>query len=106
MTRSFYHRLMRSGVRIYEYKPGFIHAKSYIADDRYAMIGTINLDYRSLVHHFENGVWMYRCECIADLKADLLATLQKSMEVTPEMLKTNLFSRFVRSVVRIFAPML
>jgi cardiolipin synthase len=56
MTRSFYHRLMKSGVRIYEYKPGFIHAKSYIADDDYAMIGTINLDYRSLVHHFENGV--------------------------------------------------
>ena len=71
MTRSFYHRLMKSGVKIYEYKPGFIHAKSYIADDEYAMIGTINLDYRSLVHHFENGVWMYRCDCIRDLKADI-----------------------------------
>jgi cardiolipin synthase len=106
MTRSFYHRLMKAGVKIYEYKPGFIHAKSYIADDRYAMIGTINLDYRSLVHHFENGVWMYLCDSIRDLKADLLATLQKSMEITPDMLKTNPISRFVRSVVRIFAPML
>ena len=59
MTRSFYHRLMAAGVKIYEYEPGFIHAKSYLVDDDYAMIGTINLDYRSLVHHFENGV----CNC-------------------------------------------
>ncbi len=106
MTRSFYHRLMKAGVGIYEYTPGFIHAKSYIADDAYAMIGTINLDYRSLVHHFENGVWMYRCDCIGDLKADIEETLTKSIEVTPDMLKAGLFTRFVRSVVRIFAPML
>ena len=106
MTRSFYHRLMKSGVKIYEYKPGFIHAKSYIADDEYAMIGTINLDYRSLVHHFENGVWMYQCESIKDLKKDIEETMAKSIEVTPDMLKTGLFTRFVRSIVRIFAPML
>ncbi|MBQ7840643.1 MAG: cardiolipin synthase [Lachnospiraceae bacterium] len=60
MTQSFYPRLMAAGVKIYEYVPGFLHAKSYLVDDEYAMIGTINLDYRSLVHHFENGVWMYR----------------------------------------------
>ena len=106
MTRSFYHRLMKSGVRIYEYKPGFIHSKSYIADDEYAMIGTINLDYRSLVHHFENGVWMYRCDSINDLKTDIEETMAKSIEVTPDMLRTGLVTRFVRSVVRIFAPML
>jgi len=106
MTRSFYHRLMKSGVKIYEYKPGFIHAKSYIADDEYAMIGTINLDYRSLVHHFENGVWMYRCESIKDLKSDIDETMAKSIEINPDMLKTGLFTRFIRSVVRIFAPML
>ncbi len=63
MTQSFYPRLMAAGVKIYEYEPGFIHAKSYVADDKTAMIGTINLDYRSLVHHFENGVWMYDCNC-------------------------------------------
>lgn len=106
MTKSFYHRLMKAGVRIYEYTPGFIHAKSYIADDEYAMIGTINLDYRSLVHHFENGVWMYRCDSISALKKDIDETLEKSEEVTPDMLKTGLFTRFVRSIVRIFAPML
>ena len=106
MTRSFYHRLMKSGVKIYEYKPGFIHAKSYIADDEVAMIGTINLDYRSLVHHFENGVWMYKCSSIKDLKADVEDTMAKSIEITPDMLKTGLLTRFIRSVVRIFAPML
>ena len=106
MTRSFYHRLMKSGVRIYEYKPGFIHAKSYIADDEYAMIGTINLDYRSLVHHFENGVWMYKCDCIKDMKRDIEETMEKSIEVSSDMMKTGLITRFVRSVVRIFAPML
>lgn len=106
MTRSFYARLMEAGVQIYEYEPGFVHAKSYLADDEYAMIGTINLDYRSLVHHFENGVWMYRCEAIKDLKADIEETMSKSIPVTPDVIKTNLLQRFIRSVVRIFAPML
>jgi len=106
MTRSFYFRLMRAGVRIYEYEPGFIHAKSYISDDKYAMIGTINLDYRSLVHHFENGVWMYKCDVIADIKADIESTLEKSIEMNTSMLKTNGLMRFIRSLVRIFAPML
>ncbi|MBQ8539904.1 MAG: cardiolipin synthase [Clostridia bacterium] len=106
MTRSFYPRLMAAGVKIYEYEKGFIHAKSYIADDSYAMIGTINLDYRSLVHHFENGVWMYECEVIGDLKKDIDETLEKCIEITPDKIKTNLFQRALRAVVRIFAPML
>ena len=106
MTRSFYQRLMSAGVKIYEYEPGFIHAKSYLVDDDYAMIGTINLDYRSLVHHFENGVWMYKCEANRALKADITDTLNKCIEITPDMLKTNLLQRFICAVVRIFAPML
>ncbi|MBQ8831242.1 MAG: cardiolipin synthase [Oscillospiraceae bacterium] len=106
MTKSYYKRLIDAGVEIYEYEPGFIHAKSYLCDDDIAMTGTINLDYRSLVHHFENGVWMYGCSCIPDLKADILDTLDKSVRVTPDMMKTNLLQRFIRSVVRIFAPLL
>jgi len=106
MTRSFYPRLMAAGVKIYEYEPGFIHAKSYLVDDDYAMIGTINLDYRSLVHHFENGVWMYHCDSIADLKKDMEVTLERSIPVTKSMLKTSLMQRFICAVVRIFAPML
>lgn len=97
---------MSAGVKIYEYEPGFIHAKSYLVDDDYAMIGTINLDYRSLVHHFENGVWIYKCEANKSLKADIEDTLAKCIEVTPDMLKTNLLQRFICAVVRIFAPML
>ena len=106
MTQSFYPRLISAGVKIYEYEPGFIHAKSYLADDDYAMIGTINLDYRSLVHHFENGVWMYRCEVIKSLKTDIEDTFTKCIQITPDMLKTSLLQRFIRAVVRIFAPML
>ena len=69
------------------------------------MIGTINLDYRSLVHHFENGIWMYKCNAVTALKKDMDETLVKCMEVTPDMLKTSLLHRFICAVVRIFAPM-
>jgi cardiolipin synthase len=106
LAKTHYKLLNEAGVRIYEYTPGFIHAKSYLVDDNQAMIGTINLDYRSLVHHFENGVWMYDCDTIKCLKDDMKDTLSKSIEVTNEMLKTTLMQRFVRAVVRIFAPML
>ncbi len=106
MTRSFYPRLMRAGVEIYEYEPGFIHGKNYIADDKYGMIGTINLDYRSLVHHFENAVWMYRCSAIADMKEDFENTLKMCIKVKPNMLRLKLSQRFLYSLVRIFLPLL
>lgn len=106
MTRSYYARLMRAGVEIYEYSPGFIHAKSYLADDTSAMIGTINLDYRSLVHHFENGVWLYQVPAINDLKKDIEETLGKCRRVSDAELTPNIFVRFFRAVVRIFAPLL
>lgn len=106
MTKSYYKRLVDCGVKIYEYTPGFIHAKAWISDDKFAVIGTINLDYRSLVHHFENGIWMYNCECIKDIKSDIVDTLAKSEEIMPNMIKTNIFNRLFRAIVRIFAPML
>ena len=106
MTRSFYHRLMDAGVKIYEYEPGFIHAKTYVADGRYALIGTVNLDYRSLAHHFEDGVWLYQAHCIAEVKRDLDRTVAVSTRVTPEMLKSGRISRIFRSLIRIFAPMM
>ena len=106
MTRSFYPRLMDAGVEIYEYESGFVHAKNYLVDDEYAMIGTINLDYRSLVHHFENGVWMYKTACLADIKKDMLETLNKSIKISKEMATPNLWQRAFRSLVRIFAPLL
>lgn len=106
MTRSFYPRLLGCGVRIYEYTPGFIHAKCYLSDDRYAVIGTVNLDYRSLVHHFENGVWMYQSTVLPDIKSDLQDTLNRSQEITLADCKTGLAQRAFRSVVRMFAPLL
>ena len=106
MTRSFYPRLLRAGVKIYEYEPGFVHAKSYLVDGKYAMIGTINMDYRSLVHHFENGVWLYRSAVINDMRADMEDTLQKSIPVGEDMIKTNFLQKLFRAVVRIFSPLM
>lgn len=106
MTRSYYPRLLKAGVEIYEYKEGFMHLKSYLADDRFGMIGTINLDYRSLVHHFENGVWLYDCDCLADLKRDMEETLEKCVRIYPENLKHNLANRFFCSLIKIFAPLM
>ena len=106
MTRSHYQRFLKAGVDIYEYEPGFIHAKSYLVDDEYAMVGTINMDYRSLVHHFENGVWMYRCSCIRDIREDFARTLAVSLKVDENMMKPSLVKRLLRSLVKIFSPLL
>lgn len=106
MTKTYYERLMKAGVKIYEYEKGFVHAKCYLVDDEIAMVGTINMDYRSLVHHFENGVWLYNADCLADIKSDIVSTIEQSIFVNPNGVKTNLFKRFVRCIVRIFAPLL
>ncbi len=106
MTRSFYHRLRAAGVKIYEYEPGFLHAKVYLSDDTCAMVGTVNLDYRSLVHHFENGVWMYKTACLSDIRADFEDTLRKSIPMTGDGKKPSFFARVFRAVVRIFSPLL
>lgn len=106
MTRSSYRRFIESGAKIYEYTPGFIHAKMYVSDDELAMIGTINLDYRSLVHHFENGVWLFRCGVIEDIKADISDTISKSQRIETDSINDTLSQKFVRAVVKIFAPML
>ena len=106
MTKSNYTILMKSNVKIYEYLPGFIHAKSYISDDKVGMIGTINLDYRSLTYHFENGVWMYNDKVILDMKKDFLDTCDKSLLMNNQKIKDNLFTRVIRSIVRIFSPLL
>ena len=106
MTRSFYNRFLKCGVEIYEYEPGFIHAKNYLIDDEYAMLGTINLDYRSLVHHFENGVLMYKTDIIKDIKADFDETLKKCIKVTEDVNKIGVFRKLIRSFIRIFSPLM
>ena len=105
MTRSHYNRLMRAGVKIYEYESGFVHAKTYLSDDETAMIGTVNMDYRSLVHHFENGVWIYKHKVIKDIKRDFLDTQDKSIAFEVGMVKENVFQRAVRAFVKIVSPL-
>ena len=106
MARSAYDLLMKSGVEIYEYEPGFVHGKLYISDDKIGMIGTINLDYRSLTHHFENGVWIYNDNVIIDMKNDYINTLKKCIFMNDEKLKVNIFKKIIRSIVKIFSPLL
>lgn len=106
LTKSSCEYLMKSGVKVYEYEPGFVHAKSYISDDKVGMIGTINLDYRSLTHHFENGIWIYNDQIILDMKKDYLQTLEKSIFMNEKEIKNGIFRRALRTIVRIFAPLL
>lgn len=106
MTRNSYQKLLDAKVKIYEYEKGFIHAKSYICDDLFAIVGSINLDYRSLVHHFENGVWIYNHEVIADIKKDFETTEENSIKIEKEMLKENIFVKTFKSLINIFSPLL
>lgn len=106
MTQSYYKRLTEAGVRIFEYEPGFVHAKVYLSDDEYGIVGTINLDYRSLVHHFENGVWLYKHEVLAQIKADMDSTMKQSIEMTEDNVKNTIVQRIIRALVRALSPML
>lgn len=105
MSRSFYQVLLTGGVKIYEYTPGFIHAKSLVCDDRAATVGTVNLDYRSLFLHFENNSLFYRGSIVARVKEDFLATQSQCRAV--EACDTKRYSRrwIVDGVLRIFAPL-
>mgnify|MGYP002855246422 CR=1 FL=1 len=107
MTRSFYSGLVQGGVRIFEYTPGFCHCKMSVSDDRVATCGSINLDYRSLYHHFENGCLYYDCKAVSDTKKDFENILNECREVT-EVYRTGR-SRFLRIwqlILRLIAPLL
>lgn len=106
MTRSVCLQLMKHGVKIYEYTPGFIHAKSYISDDEYGIIGTMNLDYRSLDHNFENGIWIYNDKVILDMKQDFVDTMNKSQYMNNEKPKHKLIAKLINILVKIFSPLL
>ena len=84
VTRSYYHVLCKNGVQIYEYTPGFCHCKMCVSDDERAICGTINLDYRSLYHHFEDGVFLCNCETVFDIKSDFEEMLVQSHNVSEE----------------------
>ena len=105
-TRSYYRPLIRAGVRIFEYKDGFMHAKTFVSDDTVATVGTVNLDFRSLYLHFECGTCLYRTSSIKDMKQDYLETLESCREITEKDCKANVFVSFLRSICRIFAPLM
>lgn len=107
LTRSFYKNLVENGVKIYEFEKGFIHAKNCICDDEFVVIGSINLDYRSLYLHFECAVWTYGAPIITDVKEDFENTLKQSLKITPEWVKSrNLITRILQSLLRLFAPLM
>lgn len=105
MSRSFYQVLLNGGVKIYEYTPGFVHAKGSMFDDRVATIGTVNLDYRSLFLHFENNSLFYRSSVISKIKADFLATQEKCVEVEPYDARQYSYRWAIDGLLRIFAPL-
>lgn len=107
VTRSYYEMLLKAGVRVYEYTPGFIHAKNFMSDDQYGVVGTINLDFRSLYLHYECAVWMYRSSAVAQIKEDFLRTMAQSEEITIAAVKKRTAIERVRlAVLRVFAPMM
>lgn len=107
LTQSYYEQLIQYGVKIYQYTPGFIHAKCFVCDDKIATVGTVNLDYRSLYLHFECGVFLYRSQAVMQLKEDALDTIAKSREITQEFCRgRNIFIQALQSVLRLFAPLL
>ncbi len=107
MSRSFYPGLLKAGVKIYEYVPGFLHAKSLVCDDDVAYVGSCNMDYRSFYLHYECGAILYESDCIADIKQDYLTTLKECKPISYETATDVTFlTKIARSIIRVFAPLL
>lgn len=104
LTRSYYRPLIEAGIKIYEYTPGFLHAKTFIADDKVATVGTINLDYRSLYLHFETSTMFYYHPVIHDIKADMEESISQSRLISLADLKVGLFEKLWDAVLRLIAP--
>lgn len=107
ITRSYYDALVLQGVRIYEYTPGFCHGKMCVADDEVAVVGTINLDYRSLYLHFENGVFLFDCPAVGSIRKDFDSTFAQSEDVTEKYRqRKSVLGRIGSSILRLVAPLL
>ena len=105
VTQYNYYDLLEAGVKIYEYTPGFIHSKFFVSDDRVATVGTVNMDYRSFIMHFECGVWMCDNETVYEIKDHFNSLLLQCEEMTLEkMKKSSIFVRLKRSILHLFAP--
>lgn len=105
LTRSYFPHLLRAGVKIYSYTPGFLHAKTWLVDDRIAAVGTVNLDYRSLYLHFENSVLIYGGAVLDDVRRDLAEIEKESAAVTLADCRTGFFGTLYSAVLRLVAPL-
>ncbi|WEG73124.1 cardiolipin synthase [Vagococcus intermedius] len=107
LTRSNYEQLLEAGVRIFEYTPGFIHSKTFVVDDQYATVGTVNMDYRSLFLHVECGVWMYQTTAVAEVYQDFVEVEKICDEITLEKARDiNWLTHLGRAVLNVFAPLM
>ena len=106
LTRSYYPSLLRAGIKIYEYTPGFIHAKSYLVDDEVGIVGTINMDYRGLFLHMEDAALMIGCKALQKLKTDYLVTFQESHRVTLQECKRRRHNLLWQAILRTLSPLL
>ncbi len=107
LAKTHYRELISAGVKLYEYTPGFVHAKVFVSDDRCGVVGTINLDYRSLCHHFECAAYLYRVPAISDILRDFEETREKSHCVTlKDVKKESFFMRVLGALLKPFAPLM
>ena len=106
MAKSYYPPLLKAGVQIYEYTPGFVHAKSYVCDDRIATVGTINMDFRSLYLHFECGTFLYGCKAVLDVKKDMEECFPQCHQVSLGDCRQGLIGNLLTSVLRVLAPLM
>ena len=107
ITQSYYRVLIESGVKIYQYRPGFLHAKSFLCDDKIATVGSVNMDYRSLYLHFECGVFLYKCQAVQEMKQDCTEVFACSDEITISFCENQHFLvQLFQGVMRLLAPLL
>ena len=107
LAKTHFTALNDAGVKLYTYTPGFVHAKSFVADDTEAVVGTINLDYRSLYHHFECAVYLHGCDAVADIERDFLATQKHCRPVTRQTIREEKWTvRLTGFVLKTIAPLL
>lgn len=107
LARSYYEELLKAGVRIFEYTPGFVHAKMFVCDDEEAVVGTINLDYRSLYLHFECAAYFCQNPVVLEVERDMQETLLKCEEITLAACRSYpLIKRFAGKALRLFAPLM
>ena len=109
LAKSHYSALLDSGVKISEWSPGFVHAKVFVVDGREAVVGTINLDYRSLYHHFEDAVWMVDAPCIRDIEQDFQHTLEQCRTVentSASIWQKQYLLRAAGMLLKVIAPLL